>query len=145
MPIIGLDLTAKRTLESRYDTAKGTPEATKFEIGTLDSRVHGYIKDMATTFTVDPTPGAAQEEVQTSMEQSLVNFTACQFGLRGWSNLKDAEGNDLPFKTRSKALGGKSYQVVSDEVLRQVPGAVLSELAVEILKANDLTDAQGNA
>jgi hypothetical protein len=47
--------TLRASLNLKYDSAKGTPEATKFTIGTLDSRVYGRLKDMATSITVDPT------------------------------------------------------------------------------------------
>lgn len=140
MAIIGLKLESTRTYESKFDPAIGTPEATRFEIGTLDARIFGRIKDQATRFVVDPQ--APDEEVETAIQASEVNFQTVQYGLRGWSNLRDEAGNDIPFKTVRRTHGGHHYTVVDPEVLKLIPHAVIEELAGEIAKGNTVSEAQ---
>lgn len=140
MPIVGLNLEATRVYESKYDPDRGSPEATKFHIGTLDSRVSGKLKDMATTVKVDPK--RLDDEVDTTINMEDVAFQTVQFGVVGWENLMDDAGNPIEFKTEGRRLSGKSYKIVHSEVLYLIPGAVIRELADEVGKANNLTEVQ---
>lgn len=140
MAIIGLKLDAERNYESNLDSAKGTKEATVFQIGTLDSRIFGRIKDQATRFVVDP--NAPNDEVETAVNASEVNFQTVQYGLRGWKNLRDDAGNDIPYKTVKRTHGGQSYRVCDPEQLKLVPQAVIEELAHEIARSNEVSEAQ---
>ena len=143
MAIKGLALHSVRDFQSKHDPDKGREDATTFELGTLDSRVHGHLKDRATRMMIDPNR-EVDSEVETTIEQHEVYYQVCQFGIRGWRNLMDSEGIPLEYKTMKRNLGGKSYEVVSDQSLRQIPTAVLVDIAREIMKQNDLTDLEGN-
>lgn len=139
MPIIGISLSAEREYQSRFDPAKDTPEATVFSLGTLDSRVFGKLRDMATTIQVDPS--RPEDEVSTTVNLNEINYATVQFGLKGWRNFRDATGNDIPFKTTRRAVGGSTYHVVDNDTLKRLPAAVISELADEIRRDNELTES----
>jgi len=141
MAIVGLSLAATRPFQSRLDSARGTPEATTFRLGTLDSRILGKIKDMATTINVDPTQ--PDDEVSTSINGNEVNFQTVAYGLKGWENFKDAKGNDIAFQTLTRRHSGQVYEVVDPEVLKLVPQAVLAELAYEITRDNEVSETEG--
>jgi hypothetical protein len=140
MAIKGLSLSDTRDYQSELDDARGTPEATTFKIGTLDSRVFGMIRDKATSISVDP--NNPNGDVQTSINMNEVNFATVQYGLKGWSNFRDDRGNDIAFKTIKRSHGGASYDVVDPDLLKQVPSVVISELAEQIRADNEVPVAE---
>lgn len=140
MPIIGISLEATRKIESKYDSAKGKPEATRFEIGTLDSRVYGRLKDMATSLTVDPSN--VHEEVTTNINSNDVAFQTVLFGLRGWENFSGGDGKAIKFKTTKRTLGSTSYTIADPEIVKLIPEVVIGELAEAIRSANELTETE---
>src|SRR5690606_27258246 len=110
MAIIGLTLAAEQAFQSEYDTKKGSEDATTFMLGTLDSRVMGRLRDDATSFAVNP--AAPEDEVDVSVGQNTLFYLACQFGIKAWTKFRDENGNDIPFKTQKRNMGGKSYTIV---------------------------------
>lgn len=139
MAIRALSLASVRHYQSKYDEARGTDDATVFDLGTLDSRIVSRIRDNATKFVVDQ--HAPDEEVETSIQQYGSAYETVQYGLRGVSKLLDADGNEVAFVTKSRRHGGVSYPIVSDEVMAVIPADVIKELADEILKGNVLEEA----
>lgn len=140
MAIKALKLDAIIKYESAFDPDRGTPDATVWHLGTLDSRTSGRIKDQATKFVVDP--NAPEEEVSTVVNTSEVNYQRVQYGLKGFDNFQDDAGNDVKFTTRTKRHGNVEYKIVSDEVMKQIPGAILAELAAKIDEGNELSVVQ---
>lgn len=140
MPIIGLSLDATRDYESIYDSAKGTPEATVFTLGTLDSRVFGLLKDMAASVMVDPT--SESTEVHTSINSNDVAFQTVCFGLKNWENFQDDKGKAIRFKKKSRNLGAHSYMVADPDLVRLIPEAIISELAEQIRLGNELSQVE---
>lgn len=143
MSIIGLSLEATRPYQSRLDPAKGTDEATVFRLGTLDSRIMGKIRDLATTINVDPSQ--PDDEVETSINQNEVFFQTVSYGLKGWEKFKDKNGNDIEFATITRRHSGQVYQIVDPDKLKLLPQSIIVELAQEIQKDNEVSNAQGNA
>ncbi len=142
MSIKALSMSSSRKFESQFDSAKGTPEATVWEIGTLDSRITGKIRDMATTITIDPK--AMKDEVDTNINTNEMHFQAAMYGLRGWSKFVDEKGKDIKFKTVKRNLGGQSYSVVDADILALVPQIVVTEIGQEVMKDNLLSEEEGN-
>lgn len=136
MAIKALKLDSTESFVSRFDPAGDTDEATRFQIGALDSRVMGFIRDKATKIVVDPK--APTDSVETSVNAAEVNFLTVQFGLKGWTNFKDDAGNDITFRTVSKFVAGKSYTVVAPETLALLPITIVDELADRIRDKNSL-------
>jgi hypothetical protein len=139
MAIKALKLDAVHKYESVYDEDRGTDQATVWLIGTLDSRTAGRIKDQTTRFVVDA--NAPDEEVETAINTSEVNYQRVQYGLKGFERFRDEAGNDIAFETVSRRHGGQSYKIVADTVMQKIPQALIDELAGEIIKGNELSVA----
>ena len=143
MSIKGLDLEAKLTHHSKFDSAKpGAAGATVWEYGVLDSRVMGHLKDLATRMMIDP--NSTNESVDTHVDANEVAFQTVQFGLTGFKNFKSAQGGDITFKTSKRNLRGKNYDILNASVVEQIPGDVLSELAEKIRNANEVGSKEKN-
>ena len=140
MPIVGITLDTTREFVSSYDDAKGTPEATVFIIGTLDSRIFGLLRDKGTTLQVDTS--RPNDEVQTQINASEVAFLTVQYGLKGWKNFRDAAGNDLVYKTVRRTHSGQTYSVVDPEILKRLPSAIITELAEQIRSDNEMSESE---
>ncbi len=134
MPIVGLSLEKTRQYESDLDPDKGTPEATKWTIKTMDSRVMGKLKDLSTTVRVDPS--SPDDEVDTTINMEDVNFQTVQFGVE-FENFVDEDKRPIVYKSVGRRLGGKSYQIMDPDITSRIPGNVISELADEVRKSNE--------
>jgi hypothetical protein len=66
-----------------------------------------------------------------------------RFGLKAMTNFKDQAGNEVPFTTQNRSVLGKTYAVVSEDILRTLPTVVTRELANEIRTLNTLTKEEG--
>lgn len=144
MPIMALDLSATRVEESKYDDARGTDRATKFTLGTIDSKAAGYIRDRATKLMISPNQEVGSD-VPTTMEQNSVYYQAFAVGVLAWENFRDREGNDIKRKTQRKNIAGKDYEVITDAVMRRVPLEVINEFGQMLLDENELKEQEGNA
>lgn len=138
MPIVGLSLEATREYQSKFDPDVGTPQASRFTISTLDSRVAGKLKDMGTTMHIDPT--RPDDDVATSVNMEDVNFQTVQFGVSAWENVVDDKGQPIEYKTVGRRLAGKSYKIIHEDVLSLLPLSVINELAEEVRKVNELEE-----
>jgi len=141
MPIVGITLDAERTYESRHDSDRGKDTATKWRIGTLDSRIFGMIRDRSTTMDVDTANPDGM--VSTNINANEVAYETVQFGLRGWTNFLDGGGNEIVYRTIKMNRGGKSYNVVDPAVMSRIPQAIIMELAEEIRRDNEIAEVEG--
>lgn len=138
MPIKTLKLTGTFDHVSAFDDAKGTPEATVFNLRMLDSRVMGQLRDSATSYT-SPNPEAIDTRGATILNIHEANFKTTQFGIVGWRNLFDDEGNEIKFATVIRFIGSSKYDVCDPEILKTLPQSVIDELAVAIKNGNIVT------
>lgn len=142
MALVGLSMGGTEVYESKLDPAKGTEHATKFTLGTLDVFITGIITDKAVSFKQTAEGEAAGIE----FNNAIVSIEAVRFGLKGWSNFKDLQGNDIPFKTSKRNVHGRDYVVVSDESLKALDLDLVKELAERLRKMNTVTrSAEGNS
>lgn len=139
MALQGLTKASTRLFESAKDPDKGNPNATRFKLAFIDSFVTAYLKDKLTSFEADPNDATKVVSVYSPNE---IHIETVRFGLKGWENFKDEEGNDIEFKTVKRRMGGRSYDVVSDELLGNLPMSLIEELAVEIRRLNIVTVAE---
>lgn len=140
MALVGIRVGATREYELKRDPERGTPEATKFLIGTVLARVAGWIKDRAATFTGSPDGGS---EITAAFHGNDAAYDLVRFGLKGWSNFRNDTGNDLPFKTESRIIKGVSLDAVTDECMDALSLEDIRELSEEIEKANTVDPAEG--
>lgn len=140
MAITGLNLASTIRIPSIYDVADTVEEKTIWEIGTLDSRVVGLIRDKATSVTINQ--AAPDDEVESSVNINAVYFEACVFGLKGFERFKDKDGSDIEPRFHKRFIGGVSYRVMDPAIISLIPSVVISELGQKILSANELSQEQ---
>lgn len=148
MAIKALDLTKTRDFVSKLDDGD---DPTIWKIGTLSSRDVGQIRDSVTSITFKADANAGQEteqDINTNINRSKMNFEAVRRGLKGIENFLDHEGNAIPFKLVTRDVGGGvKKSVVPNSILDQIPLSVIEELADEILGDNmsEEDDEPGNS
>jgi hypothetical protein len=126
-----LNLTRTKTYESNLDPEKGTENATKFVLGALDTRLMTALADKS--FEVVNT--ADGDQVNKS-NQLTIAYNMVRFGLKGWTNYADEDGNPLEFKSGTANIGGKTYPCVQDDLLARLPLELVMELAGEVQSVN---------
>ncbi len=139
MALVGLTKAATVKYESQYDPQRGNEGATVFQLGTLDCFVAAYLQDNMAEFTPDLSDASGVRTV-TKINQSRIDVV--RFGLKGWENFKDQDGNDIAFRTVKKSLMGREYQVVPDELLAMLDPKVVTELAIKIRRANTVSEEE---
>ena len=141
MALRALTLTTVRQVQLKRDPDYGTDRATVFHIGTLDARIAAWIKDQSTKFDV-PTSGRGEDDlVSTQINVNQMHYLAVQFGLRGFDRLVDDDGNDLGFVTKKRNVAGKSYEVVSEQIIDRLHHEDIAELGRQILGDNTFGEA----
>lgn len=134
--IVALDLTTARDYISKYDT--GEPK-TVFKIGVIDSITRAKIEDDEFEFSVnrqDPSSGSGMR-----ISRRQLNIQVVRYGLRGWENVKDLQGNVVLFQTATEqAPDGSSRRVAADASLNVLPPLLLAELATVITSSNMLSE-----
>lgn len=113
------------------------PGATKFKLSALDVFTMGRIYDNAQKVSHDVEGGAS---VHTYLNQT--NIEACQFGLKGWENFVDSEGQSIPFKTMKRNVHGRTYEIVADEAMKALGPQLAFELGSEIKRMSEVTAAE---
>ncbi len=140
MAITALTLSATKNYVSDLDPAKkDNPEhATNFVLGAIDTFVNSHVFDRALEFK----QGESNNVQSAGIKMNEMDVETVRFGLKDIKNLKDGDGNDIPFTTQVRVILGKTYNVVSEEILRILPLGVQRELAREIRNINTLTKAE---
>jgi hypothetical protein len=143
MAIKQLSLSSVRPWQSKNDPDFGTPDATTFMIGVLDSHVLGQIKDMATSFKVDPSNPS--DEVETTINRNEVNYHLAAYGIKDWKNFVGASGSQIAYKSVERRIAGSTYSMVDPELLKSIPQEIIAQIADEVTKDNEVSVAEGNA
>ena len=119
MGIKGISLGETRDFISQYE--KDEPKTT-WKLGALDSEIFDLLGE-------DKNPLRLMSD-------------AVRFGLKGFENFKDGNGNIIKFDTISRAVGPYNYKVVSDSIMKIIPPQVKTELGTEILKMSKLNEEE---
>ena len=110
---------------------------TVWSLAALDSRTTGFLADKNTVFTAN-----AEGEQDVKISANDLMFMTVQFGLRGFVNFIDHEGNEVQFKTETKVVGNKSYDVCSSEIVALIPVDVVRWLAEQISNFNSVEEGE---
>lgn len=142
MAIKALSLSKTWEFQDPDDPDFGTPEASTFILHALDSRVMARLKDGAARVLVDP--NRPDDEVETIINMEDMNFQTVQFGCEGWDKVIDPEipNTLLDYETEPRRLGGKSYKIVSSEVLARIPLSTIRKMADDIRVKNELSETE---
>ena len=116
---------------------------TIWNLKVLDSRVLAILKDKSTKITIDPSK--PDEEIGTQVNQNAYYFEVASLGLDKPKDFVDDKGDEINWVVGSRNIGGKSYPIVVNETLGQIPDFVVQELAEKIIAGNTLTASEGNA
>lgn len=116
---------------------------TRWNLKVLDSRVLAILKDKSTKITIDPSK--PDEEIGTQVNQNAYYYEVCALGLDNPEDFLNDKGDPVKWDTLKRNIAGKSYTVVSNETLGQIPDFVIQELAEKIIEGNTVTASEGNA
>lgn len=124
MALITMNPDAVREYSLKEDQGE---DRTVFKLGVLDAFSWAFIEK------------TGDWQKATGNAISLLNFIVL-FGVRGWSNFRDAEGKELAFETEQidVPMVGKR-DVMKKELLRHFTVPWITELAQEIQATNRLS------
>ena len=110
-----------------------TENPTVWTIGIVDSRVLSQIQDKSTDISFDPSNPDAEAGVR--VNQNEVALKVVQFGLKGFRNFANKEG-EVQYDTERRMVGNTPYMVVKSDIIAVIPSDVLKWLADEIMDLN---------
>jgi len=137
MAIQTLNLDAEWEFKSKFDPDKKNENATVFTLGTLSNRLLSYLQDKATTFK-----GTSEENVEASIMNASLAIEVVRYGLKGFVNLQDSEGKPVEFETQRQNVHGMDVRAVKSSIINVIPKAVVMEMAEELQKRNELSEAE---
>lgn len=136
---VSIDPAFEKAVEGKRGKLKDGASPTVFTLGTLTARVQVFLRDQATKFRPDPDN---EDKVVAEFSPNAAAYETVRFGLRGWSNFTDEDGNELKFSTVEKQLAGRTYNVVSEESMDLLHADVIREISEELTKVNTLSEEE---
>jgi hypothetical protein len=118
--ITGISLSETKDFISTSDTSE---PKTIFKLGVLDAEAFASLGE----FVNNPL----------KMMLEIVRF-----GLKGFENFKDSNGNEVKFSAISKSVSSYNYKVVSDSVLKIIPSHIINEIVAEIMQMSKLGESE---
>ena len=142
MAIVGITPEAVREYVVVSNRKDPVEQQVKWLIGPVDSLSMARMNDTYMELGVDAASG--DEITPTSKNLRIFEWATdiCKYGLKGWSNFRDANGNEIAFATKKVVAGGLIKEVVDPVVLSRIPLEVLQELSVEIRSVNSLSETE---
>lgn len=119
------------------DPDPSTP--TVWILGTLDLRSRAFIQDETTAFQVSDSD-RPKDKADVKLRLSQSKILTVRFGVKGWKNLKDEFGQELPYAADTLPLDGKSYDVVAKTLIERFPYELVEALSEAIVKLSTLTE-----
>lgn len=117
-----LNLTKMVEFESPRDPAKGTPDATKFKISAIPTRIYAKLKDRSASFSPDEKD---PDGMKADFHGNSLAFETVRWGLKGVENYDP----DAPaFKFQKEKVGPYMYDVVHDDFMAALDIQTIREL-----------------
>jgi hypothetical protein len=139
MAVRGLSINETKDYILTNDPDKENP--TIFVLRYLDSLILQEIQDIITTFEMNPN-NSEDAKALSSIAYNKQNVELVRFALADIKNFLDKDDKAIEFKKISVKKCGKQRFVPTDEVLGQIPVAVINELAGEIRRMAKLSDEE---
>lgn len=120
---------------------RGLPEEKQsvFLLRPLTLRESSHLEDMAVGIG-----GSGNSEV--TINSGSVRIQALRYGLAGWENVVDGNGNAVEFRSTTKKVKGVEVVQPDDSTIAMIPPACRLELAEEITNGGSLTQEEaGNS
>ncbi len=113
-------LNPKATSRVTIPTDSGEPSV--FIIGLLEAVARAVVLDI----------------IRKDPESALMQLEVARYGLKSWENVNDHEGKPAKLETELRVItgAGKPIRGLSDQSLSVLPFAVISQVALEIMKLN---------
>lgn len=119
--ITGIDTGLAQDYVSKFDNSE---PKTIWKIGVLSAQVFAYV-------------GSKISDSAKSIEGMI---EIVRFGLKGFENFKDKDGNDVKFTTQSKDVYSGTFHIVSDNIISFIPIDIIIELGGKILEITKLSE-----
>jgi len=119
--ITGIDTGLAQDYISKFDNSE---PKTIWKLGVLSAHAFAYVGSKIS----DPTK---------SLEGMI---EVVRFGLLGFENFKDKDGNDIKFKTQDKDISSHAYKLVTDNIIGIIPVDIIIELGGRILEITQLKE-----
>lgn len=140
MALNGLSSLESEEYISRDDPCKTREEgATIFFLQNIPSAVMARISDMQSAQQVSLMDGATQTFVQRNSAKAREAF---KYGVSGWENFADKEGNPIAPEFEQAMVGGESLKVMTEKVMNKIPLAIIREVGDAAFNKNSLTEPQ---
>lgn len=135
MALVAININDVKEYSLMEDTAD---DKTVFLIGVIDSLTRSYIDDSHLQRFGERKD---MELNDVDLHDKYVQFV--RFGLKGWRNMKDADGKDVEYKSEEKIFPRIGKRIVaSDETLQKLDLKWMIEIGLEIVSRNRLTPEQ---
>ena len=136
--ITGININSTRSFVSTRDPGKDNP--TVFHIGILDPFIRSWIDDRCTSLQISQ--GGPDAQANASIAPKKMSILHVKYGVRAIDNLIDPLTKmAVLIKMETVSVNGKAYQALPDEVLCLLGTNLIDELAAEIIKEQDLSEA----
>jgi len=129
MAVLGLSL-EQFDYELKSDPDRGTDLATKFTLQVLTTKVALAFKDGNAKFE-QKFKGADDSSINMDVRTNETQVNTIRIGLKGWTNFKKPNGEDVPFETERGTLKGipGTHDLVSEKTMNYLPPKFWAELA----------------
>ena len=121
--ITGIDTGLSQEYVSKFDNSE---PKTKWRIGVLSAHAFAYV-------------GSKIADSTKSLDGMI---EVVRFGLKGFDNFKDKDGNDVKFITQAKDVHSITHHIVSDNLINLIPIDIIIELGGKILEITKLTEQE---
>lgn len=121
--ITGIDTGLAQDYISKFD---GSEPKTIWRIGVLSAHAFAYVGSKIS----DPTKSI----------DGMIEIV--KYGLLGFNNFKDKDGNDVKFTTQSENIHSSSCRCVSDNIINLIPVDIIIELGGKILEITKLSEQE---
>ncbi len=130
-----INLTKTTEYTSYLDPNKDTDDAVVFTLGAVDTRTMSSIIDKNIENKT-----TKEGEMIFKPNQMTTSYLLVRFGLKGLKNWKNYDDSVIEFKTETVNMFGRTYKLVSEDIISAFPSELITELAGEIYNLNNLTD-----
>src|SRR3990170_460493 len=124
--VVALDPRLPFAYVLKSDRSLPPDQQTRFQLRPLTYQEDVYLRDQTVVISED-----GGGKVMMGSRRNL----RLRLGLVGWSNLRDAQGRDVPFATEEQFLAGEKRPVVSTASLERLSRVVREELADAVEEA----------
>lgn len=97
-------------------------------------------KENPTVWILGMLDGLLMLDLFYDVNQIVLTKNLVRYGLRGWRNLIDEKGKEIPYKTKKVFAFGEERVCVDDDVLKLIPSVKITKIGNEIGSHQRLTE-----